>query len=88
MSLTVLLTAQKALRQEQNTSVPDKEGNQPITLSIGGKDMNMSNRKGASWKKILTKVKDYDCQGRGLAQQFDDMKNWLESAWAAQAKCP
>ena len=58
MALITLLTAERTMRREQNIHVPDEDGQRPITLSIGGNDMSMSNRKLADWKKILTKAKE------------------------------
>ena len=87
MSFAALLAAQKAIRRELNTSIPDKDGANPVTLDINGETMSASNRKGATWKQISTKVKEFDRPGRELAQQFGDTKNWLESLWSANAKC-
>ena len=87
-SLSILLGAQKKMRSEQQTDVPDKDGKQPIMLAIGDKSLSASNHKGATWKQIATKVKEFERPDRSLSQQFQDMKAWLESEWPPQAKKP
>lgn len=85
-SLSNLLFAQKAMRREQLPDVPDKDGKQPIMLTIGDEPLSASSHKGATWKQIATKVKEFERPDRKLSEQFRDMKEWLESEWPPQAK--
>ena len=78
-----MLKGEKAIRREQQQDVPDSDGSKPFAFSIGGRDLQASNRKGADWKQILNKAKDLTGD---LTQQFAAFKEWLESDWRGNAK--
>ena len=82
-SVVQMLMAEKAIRREQQPDVPDRDGTKPFVFSIGGKDLQATNRKGADWKQILNKAKDFTGD---LTQQFTAFKQWLESDWRGNAK--
>ena len=82
-SVVQMRMAKKAIRREQQPDVPDRDGTRPFVFSIGGKDLQATNRKGADWKQILNKAKDFTGD---LTQQFTAFKQWLESDWRGNAK--
>ena len=72
-TLVQILAGEKACRHEQQPDVPDH--NKPFTLSIDGEDLIATNHKGASWKQILNKAKEFKGD---MTQQFLALKGWLE----------
>ena len=78
LTLVGMLTGEKTARREHLRDVPDSVGSKPFIFSIGGETWHATNRKGADWKQILKKSKDFTGD---LHQQFADLKEWLESDW-------
>ena len=72
-TLVQMFAGEKACRQEQQPDVQDR--NKPFTPSIDGKDLIATNHKGASWKQILNKAKEFTGD---MTQQFAALKDWLE----------
>ena len=83
LTLVGMLTDEKAVRRERQQDVPDSSGTKPFTFSIGDRDLQATNRKGADWKQILNKAKDFTGD---FQQQFAAFKEWLESDWRGNAK--
>ena len=82
LTLVGMLTGEKTARREHLRDVPDSVGSKPFIFSIGGETWHATNRKGADWKQILKKSKDFTGD---LHQQFADLKEWLESDWQDNA---
>ena len=73
-----MLSAERLFRCEKHLDVPDRDGSKPFVFSIDGKNLQASNRKGASWNMILDRRRKYGLKG-DLTQQFAAFKKWLES---------
>ena len=84
MSATLVqtLTGDNACRREQQQpDVPDRS--KAFARSIDGKELHAANHKGASWKQILNKAKEFTGD---MTQQFAALKGWLEGDWRGNAK--
>ncbi len=82
-TLVQMLAGEKAIRCEKQPDVPDHDGSKPFAFSIDGKDLQATNSKGADWKQILNKAKEFTGD---LTQQFAALKEWLEGDWRGNAK--
>ena len=82
-ALVQMLAGEKAFRREKQPDVPDHDGSKPFAFSIDGKDLQATNSKGADWKQILNKAKEFTGD---LTQQFAALKEWLEGDWRGNAK--
>ena len=74
LSLVGMLTDEKADRRERQQDVPESSPTLHCML-IGDREGQATNRKGADWKQILNKAKDFTGDFR---QQFGAFKEWLE----------
>ena len=72
-TLVHMLKGEKAIRRELQQDVPDSDGSKPFAFSIGDKDLQATNRKGADWKQILNKAKDFTGALPSAVRSFQGM---------------